>query len=459
MGHQRLRAIPADVKTRFESDSPWRKYPYIFWGVGILCLVLGFALGQGGAEEHASIGFESVAMADDGHAEADGDHGAAAHGGAEHGEEGGHRAEPSGEGHGGHHAELTRFSFSYLTAFMYGLSLALGGLFFVLIQFLARAGWSVVVRRIAENVMATLPLFALLFIPVYFGLSSTHYHWWYFEGQDALLDHKAPYLNESFFTLRAVFYLVVWSALAFFFWRTSTRQDHSGEHDLTRRMQNFSALGVILFAFTTTFAAIDWMKSMDPHWFSTMFGVYYFAGCVVAIFGCLAVLTIGLQRSGYVRGIINPEHYHDIGKLLFGFTVFWTYIAFSQYFLIWYANIPEETLWYYHRSINGWEKVGVALMVGHFFVPFFFLLPRGIKRNPATLVMGAVWLLGIHYVDLYYVVMPILDASPHFSIVDVLCLFGVVSLFFGTFAFVSARADLVPVKDPRLPESLSFQNH
>ncbi|MEM6369679.1 MAG: quinol:cytochrome C oxidoreductase [Myxococcota bacterium] len=477
MGHHRLRAIPPDVKTRFEGSSPWRKYPFIFWGVGVVCLMAAFAFGQGGAEEHASIGFESVALADhhdDGEAHGhEAHHGGDAHDGDKahhdhdghgakgaHGSGGGHGDEDHGDdgGHGHHHGELTRFSFSYLTAFMYGLSLALGGLFFVLVQFLARAGWSVVVRRIAENVMATLPLFGLLFIPVYLGLSSTHFHWWHFEGHDPLLDHKAPYLDENFFILRAIFYIVVWVGLAFFFWRNSTAQDNSGEHDLTRRMQNLSPLGMILFALTTTFAAVDWMKSMDPHWFSTMFGVYYFAGCVVGIFATLSVLTIWLQSSGYVKTIINAEHYHDIGKLLFGFVVFWTYITFSQYFLIWYANIPEETLWYYHRTTHGWENVGVAIMIGHFFIPFFFLLPRGIKRNPKTLILGALWLLGIHYLDLYYVVMPILDESPHFTIVDPLCLVGIVCLFLGTFAFVAGRSDLVPVKDPRLPESLAFQN-
>ena len=334
------------------------------------------------------------------------------------------------------------------------------GMVFVIVQFLAKAGWSVVVRRVAENIMGTIPLFVVLFVPVLIGFHHTHHHWWGgHHADDPLIAHKAPYLNEPFFLARAAFYFATWLALSYLFRSISTKQDETGDHDATRRLQWLAPIAIALFAVTITFAAIDWMKSMDPHWFSTMWGVYYFAGSVVAIFASLSVLTIWLQKDGLVNRIISAEHYHDLGKLLFGFTVFWTYIAFSQYFLIWYANIPEETLWYEHRAHHGWENIGVTLMVGHFFIPFFFLLPRAMKRNPVTLTIGALWLLTIHYVDMYFIVMPIHDThGPHFSIVDVLCLAGVVSLFLGAFAFVSGRAHLVPVKDPRLPESLAFEN-
>lgn len=405
MGGHRITSIPADVATRFSPNSMWNKYPLVFGGIGLVALILAYVLGQ--------------------------DH------------------------HGG------QFYFSYLVAYMYGLSLALGGLFFVIVQFLVRAGWSVVVRRIAENVMGTLPLFAILFVPVYLGLHHTHHHWWGHDiSHDPLLVHKAPYLNQSFFTVRAFFYLAVWTVLSMAFLRWSTSQDRSGDHDVTRRLQWWSAPALVLFAITITFAAVDWMKSMEPHWFSTMWGVYYFAGSVVSIFAGLSILVLWLQRDGFVRGIINEEHRHDLGKLLFGFTVFWSYIAFSQYFLIWYANLPEETLWFEHRSHGGWQNIGAALIVGHFFIPFFFLLPRAIKRNPTTLFLGAIWLLGIHYVDLYFVVMPVLHTKGvHFAASDLLALVGVVSLFLGAFAYVSGRSELVPVKDPRLPESLAFENH
>ncbi|MEL6187153.1 MAG: hypothetical protein AAFU79_21205, partial [Myxococcota bacterium] len=199
---------------------------------------------------------------------------------------------------------------------MWGLSLGLGGLFFVVLQFLVRAGWSVVVRRVAENIMITLPLFAVLFIPVALGLSDTHAHWWDVEvGVDPLLDAKRPYLNKSFFYLRAIVYLLVWVSLSRYFYNWSKKQDETGDSEITYRLQGTSAVAVVLFGFSVTFAAIDWLKSMDPHWYSTMWGVYYFAGCLIAIFSSMTLAILGLQRQGYIQKVINEEHYHDLGKL------------------------------------------------------------------------------------------------------------------------------------------------
>lgn len=482
--------IPADAKLQIPPDSLWARYPQVFGAIGLAALLLAFVIsavthdpsgdahhGSDSAVQHQESGGE-LALAKAGHdeegskkhandegakksknahgdeAHAKGNHGAggSAHSNSDHAEEG--HAE---DGHG--HGQPPRFWFSYLTAYMYGLSLALGGLFFVIIQFLVKAGWSVVVRRIAENVMGTLPLFAVLFIPVAIGLQYTHSHWWNVEvGVDKLLDGKRAYLNQGFFLLRAIVYLGVWSGLAVIFLRNSTRQDESGDHDITRRLQAYSPVGIILFGLTVTFAAIDWMKTMDPHWYSTMWGVYYFAGCVVGIFATLAVLILWLQRDGFVHHVINVEHRHDVGKLLFGFTVFWTYITFSQYFLIWYANIPEEQLWFDHRAHGGWRNVGIFLAVGHFFIPFFFLLIRAVKRNPVTLFIGASWMLFVHYVDIYFIIMPVYSSTFGVSIIDVLALLGVVMLFLAGFSYLAARSSLIPVKDPRLPESLRFEN-
>lgn len=477
----RITSIPSDVQTRIPSDSPWAKYPKTLGLVGagaiVLALLLSLLTGSGShGDAHGSGLIEGTAIAaenaeDKDHGSAAGEHGETDHGSgsdghgdeAAHGAAAGHGDGSHGEDHGHHGptSSLARFHFSFLTAFMWGLSIALGGLFFVIVQFLAKAGWSVVVRRIAENVMGTLPLFAGLFVLVAMGFSQTHFHWWTYEvgSGDPILDHKAPYLDQTFFFMRAVFYVAVWVGFAYAFRKWSTEQDQSGDHELTRRMQWWSAPALLLFALTITFAAVDWMKSMEPHWFSTMWGVYYFAGSTVSIFAMLAVLVLWLQRDGLVKKIINTEHYHDIGKLLFGFVVFWTYIAFSQYMLIWYANLPEETLWYEHRTHHGWETVGIMLMIGHFFIPFFFLLPRGIKRNPATLLIGAVWMLTIHYVDLYFIIMPVLDTQgPQPSLIDALTLVGVFALFLAAFAYVASKNELVPVKDPRLPESLRFEN-
>lgn len=392
-----------EIKTRIPPESRWAQYPKIFAGAGVVALVAAYAI---------------AASSDPG-----------------------------------------RFSYSYLVAFMYGLSLALGALFFVIVQFLAKAGWSVVVRRIAENLMGTLPLFAVLFIPVALGLGYTHHHWWHAPSEvDPILAAKTPYLNPTFFFARAALYFVVWSALAIKFWRSSTAQDESGDHQITRNLQRLSAPALILFSLTSTFAAIDWMKSMDPHWYSTIFGVYYFSGAVVGVFAMLCALLIWLQRDGFITQVINLEHFHDLGKLLFGFIVFWSYIAFSQYFLIWYANIPEETIWFQHRAHGGWETVGQFLIVAHFAVPFFFLLPRSMKRNVRALLFASLWVLVVHYVDLYYVIMPVYSDTLQPSAADVLTLVGVVSLQLAYFCRLAAKAELIPMKDPRLVESVAFEN-
>lgn len=356
---------------------------------------------------------------------------------------------------------LKQFFFAYLIAYAYFLSIALGGLFFVLVHFAARAGWSVTVRRVAENLMGTLPVFAVLFIPVLVGLHDTHHHWWHAEpGTDPILDHKRPFLNQAFFVIRAVVYLGLWSFLAWRLRGWSVAQDRSGDPQLTRKLQWWAPPGIAIFAVTLTLAAIDWLKSLDPHWFSTMWGVYYFAGCVLAVHAALVVLVNVFQKEGLLRGVVNAEHFHDLGKMLFAFVVFWTYIAFSQYFLIWYANIPEETLWYQHRTHGSWLWVSQFLMVGHFFVPFFFLLPRGIKRRRATLLMGALWMLVMHYADLYWVVMPVLHEDVMFSglPVDLLALAGVGFLFLAAFAYLSRKQPVLAIRDPRLPESLAFEN-
>ncbi|MCP5069315.1 MAG: hypothetical protein GY946_22350, partial [bacterium] len=276
-------------------------------------------------------------------------------------------------GSGDHH----QLSFSYLTGFFYWLTVALGGLFFVLMHYLARSGWSVVVRRLAEHVMGTLPLFALLFIPIALSMHDL-FHWTHAEAveHDPLLQHKAAYLNEGFFYARAVIYFIVWAILARFFWRNSARQDTEGGQAITKRMQFFSAPGMALFAVTFTFASFDWVMSLEPHWFSTIFGVYVFAGSVVAIFSLLILLTLRLQAAGALENLVTGEHFHDMGKMLFGFTVFWAYIGFSQFMLIWYGNIPEETAWYYQRLFTDIKPVTYVLLFGHCVFPFLCLLSR-----------------------------------------------------------------------------------
>jgi len=353
-----------------------------------------------------------------------------------------------------------RFYFSWLTAYLYFLSIALGGLFFVMTLFVTKAGWGVSLRRVAENVMATLPWFLLLFIPVWIGRHEL-YDWTRPEvvAKSAMLQGKSGYLNEGFFLVRAIFFLVVWSGFAVYFSTRSARQDTTRDEQITRRLSSISAPGLLIFSLTATFASVDWMMSLEAEWYSTMFGVYFFAGSVIGIFGFMVATLTALRARGVLKGVVTVEHLHDMGKLLFAFTVFWAYIAFSQYFLIWYADIPEETAYFHHRSHGGWPTVGMLLAFGHFAVPFFFLMPRIVKRSTGLLAAGAVWLLVMHYLDLYWCVMPVHDPEgPHPSVLDLAAFLAVGGIFLSAFGWTSSRRALVPLGDPRLAESLSFEN-
>jgi hypothetical protein len=356
--------------------------------------------------------------------------------------------------------DMKQFYFSYLVAFMYFLSIALGALFFVLAHYVTKAGWNIVVRRIAENLMGTLPVFALLFIPIAVGLHDIYHHWAdpTVMANDPLLQKKAPYLNIPFFYARAALYFVIWTFMGRYIWIRSVRQDKTGDHDTSRLLRNRSAPFLFLFALSVTYAVFDWVMSLDPHWYSTMYGVYFFAGSSVGIFAMLVLVCMGLQRGGMLQDIINVEHYHDIGKYLFAFTIFWSYIAFCQYMLIWYANMPEETMWFEHRQSGGWENVSITLMACHFGIPMFFLMSRHIKRNRTTLFIGALWMLGIHYVDLYCQIMPVLHHHFHPSIVDLTTFIGVGGIMFAAFGVLLGKSALIPLKDPRLAESLAFKN-
>ncbi|RLE25998.1 MAG: quinol:cytochrome C oxidoreductase [Acidobacteria bacterium] len=355
---------------------------------------------------------------------------------------------------------MHRLAETYLVSFAYFLSLALGALFFVLLQHLTHAGWSVVVRRLAEALSVNVILMAVLVIPVL--LNMEHLYHWAHPGaadHDAILAGKTPFLNPQFFTIRLVVYFAIWSLLAWFFFSNSRKQDSTADPKFTRRMEALSAPGMILFALSLNFAAFDLLMSVNPHWFSTIFGVYFFAGSVVVIMATLVILAAYLQRQGRLQGIVTVEHYHDLGKLLFGFVVFWAYIAFSQYMLYWYGNIPEETVWYLTRQTGNWTGISVALLFGHFVIPFLALVSRFPKRRPRLLVLAALWMLAMHWLDLYYLVGP--EFHPEgasIGLMDILCFLGMGGLFFLVLAWRLRKIALVPVGDPRLAESLSFEN-
>lgn len=349
---------------------------------------------------------------------------------------------------------------SWLVATLFFLTLALGALFFVLLHYVCRSGWSTVVRRLAEHLAGTLPLFALLLLPIALELPEL-YHWAEpgAAAGDPVLTGKLGFLNPGAFTLRAAAYLAAWGLLGWWFRRRSIAQDASGDLAITRRLRALAAPAMLVFAFTLTFAAFDWVMSLDAHWYSTIFGVYLFSGCAVAIYAALLVLVPALQRSGILADEVNAEHFHDLGKLLFAFVVFWAYIAFSQFLLIWYANLPEETEWFLHRWHGGWQAASVALVLGHFVLPFFYLLPRAVKRRRGPIVVGALWLLAMHAFDLYWLVMPGLHPEgPRPQLLDLLAFLAVGGLFAAALGWSMRRPALVPVRDPRLAESLSFEN-
>ncbi len=359
---------------------------------------------------------------------------------------------------------LSRLLHSYLLNVSFITSIAIGALFFVLLQHLTRAGWSVVIRRIAEVTAATMPYLLLLFLPILVLLvlgNGDLYEWNDTElrQSDELIRGKSAYLNAPFFTVRVIAYFVIWSVTARYFWKASVEQDRTARKQLTLQMQKWSAPAMIAFAITTCFAAFDLLMSLDPHWFSTIYGVYFFAGAIVGFVAFLTLAAIVLEKTGILAGKITVEHYHDLGKLLLGFVMFWAYIAFSQYLLIWYANIPEETGWYYVRQNAGWQWISLVLLFGHFALPFCGLMSRNAKRRRSTLAAWSVWLLVMHWLDLHWLVMP--SHSPlavSLGLVDALVLIGVVAIFAAMIRYVAGDRALVAVRDPRLRESLAFHN-
>ncbi len=366
-------------------------------------------------------------------------------------------------------ADRPQFFFSYLIGWVFCLTIALGSLFFVLIQHLTKAAWSVVVRRIPEALMWTFPLLALLSFPVIYGMHDL-YHWTHHElfdpsnpAYDRVIAGKEAYLNVPFFLLRLLFYFSVWTLVTYRLYSLSLRQDVTGDPTIPARQRKTSAWGLPLFAITTAFAGFDLLMSLDPHWFSTMFGVYFFAGCFVSALALITFTSLLVQKSGnMLSNVVTQEHYQDLGKLLFGFTVFWTYIAFSQYMLIWYGNLPEETVWFRHRLEHGWEYHSAALLAMHFIIPFVVLISRGAKRNPAVLGFMTVWMLVMHWFDLHWIAMPVLDIArgghAGFHWLDFTSWLGLFGVFFGLFMYRLSRHSLVPVNDPNLQKSLRFSN-
>lgn len=360
---------------------------------------------------------------------------------------------------------LSDFMASYLINFWFLLTLGLGGLFFTMVQHLTRAGWSATVRRTAEFLAASLIPTSLLFIPIAIVVlmqDGTLYPWTNPElvEHDLLLQWKEPYLNVGFFLLRAVIYIAIWVFLAWRFVGQSLKQDETGDFAITYRLQALAAPAMFLFGLSLTFAAVDWIMTLAPIWFSTMWGVYLFAGTMVSTCAALILLVSLLHQFGKLRGVVNVEHTHDLSKLMFGFIVFWGYIGFSQYMLIWYANIPEETFWYRFRQENdGWVTMSFILLIGHLLLPLPLLLRRSLRRNAAYMTTWAVFMLIMHWIDLYWMIAPqFRPDAPYPGVMDLALLVAAVAYLAGFLFLMMGRYPLAPLKDPRLHEALAFKN-
>lgn len=357
--------------------------------------------------------------------------------------------------------DMHHFWYAYLLNYLWVLSLALGALWFVPLQHLTRSEWSVVVRRIAEIVTGAIPVLGLLAIPLLLNLDQL-YHWTDTEHMlhDPLTVHKAAFLSAKWFTVRVVVYFVIWSLLAFLFRSWSRKQDATGVVAYTFKSEKLAGAALVVYGLTQTMAGFDFLMSLDAHWFSTMFGVYWFAGIVVSFFALMTLLTAGLQRSGRLERVVSIEHYNDYGRAMFAFTFFWAYIAFSQWMLIWYANIPEETGWFLRRQSHGWDLWGYALIAGHWLFPFAGLMSRFTKRRVPLMVFWAVWILIMHWVDLYWLIMP--ELSPEgipFAPVDLTLMVGMAGVFVASLAVTAGDRPLICQRDPRLVESLNFENY
>ena len=378
-----------------------------------------------------------------------------------------------GYGAGDH---FSHFGHSMLVATMFFLSICLGALFFTLLQHVTSAGWSVVVRRVAESMTGALmflfPIVLLLIGVPALMKNGFLYDWMATDAEwvqnNTFIQAKKGYLNGPFLFVRILIYFAIWIGVARFFTGQSRAQDDDQDPGRTLKMQRAAGICIILFGLATTFAAFDFLMSLNAEWFSTMYGVYFFAGAFWSSLATLALSTMWLEKRGQLKDVVTSEHYHDIGKLMFAFTFFWSYVAFSQFMLYWYADIPEETHWFNYRMWGDWTSFSMLLLVGHFAIPMLGLLSRHVKRNRKVLAFWCFYVLTFHFVDLYWNVMPELanglpgenpaQAGVPLSAMDLTAMIGVAGIFvFGFLKTLDGKPALA-IGDPRLPESMAFQN-
>jgi len=356
--------------------------------------------------------------------------------------------------------DRAQFFRSYLVGFAFSFTIVIAALFFVMVQYLTGSAWSVTVRRFMENIMITMPTTLILFIPIALGLSDL-YPWTdhAMVAKDPVLRLKTSFLNEQAFITRAYVYIALWSIWAFALYKNSVKQDTEKSVQQMHVASRWSAPGLFLAVVVGSLAAFEWLMSLDPKWYSTIFGLFILSGGAVSFFATLTLICLAFRRAGVLSHSITIEHYHDLGKWMFSMTAFYTYIAFSQYLLIWYANIPEETIWFRNRLEGSWLYISIFLPFGCFFIPFFTLLARRAKRNLTILSTMAIWILAVHYIDMYYVIMPtFFKKGPELHWLDLATVVAVASTFGLVFWMRFRKNAMVVIGDLRFKQGLRFEN-
>lgn len=353
---------------------------------------------------------------------------------------------------------------SYLLGFFLILGLTLGSLGLLFVHHLVGGAWGFIIQRMLEAATRTLPVVGLLFLPILAHvLTSEHpiYHWAEHGAaeHDEILAHKAPYLNTTFFAVRAAIYFAVWMALVFVINRLSKRQDETGDGRLSNRLGNVSAPGIVLYVVTMTFAAFDWAMSLDPHWFSTIYGLIFVVGQALSAMAFMILVLPLARRSPDLGVAVTTDRLHDLAKLMFALTCLWAYVQLSQFLIIWYGNLPEEVIFYHLRSQGGYEVIGIFLVFGQFVLPFLFLLSRWPKRSLVWAPRIAAWVLAVRFVDLYWYLMPHPEAGTHeahlhLHPVQLTAPLGLLALWVFLFLFNLERRPLLPQHDPRWKEKL-----
>lgn len=346
-----------------------------------------------------------------------------------------------------------QFFRSYLVAYLFFAGIALGSLGLVSLNHVTGGRWGVVIRRVCESAMRTLPLLLVLFLPLLLGLANL-YEWARPAdvAHDAVLLHKHAYLNVPFFTVRVGIYFAVWLIVTRYLVRWSRQQDDTGDPDVVRRLQFLGRGSLLLYSLTMTFAAVDWAMSLEPHWYSTIYGILIIGGQVLSAFAfVIPVLMLLTDRAPFTE-FVTAEQFHDLGKLMLAFVMLYAYFAFSQFLIMWSGNLPEETPWYLARLTGGWQYVAVALVLFQFVLPFAILLSRNLKRNARRLTAVALVVLAARLLDLFWLVTPAFSPE-HFSIhwMDVAAVVGVGGLWLSFFVWRLRGQPLLPLNDPALP--------